>query len=496
MITGAATVALRPLNLIASFLLLRYLSPEQFGTVAYAMLLFQTSNLFTGLGMGSAIIHTQLDRRQAAFQANTMMMLFAVLLTIPVFVFVEPIANLLTRPGDDTAVLIEVMRWLSLLIIINTSSTIPTALLRKDLQFGRVSIASLASQISYTLFALVFAILGYGVWSLVIGQIVSSLVKAVLSWWLCPDWQWLRPTRWDLSITRELLSYGMPTMWSGILTYFHSHWDDWLVGRVLGKTALGLYSKAYDLTNNTIKQFSQNVIGAVFFPSYAKMQDEPERLMRAYVKSVQLVMLIVVPLSLGVLAIAPEMVRVLWGINWVPMIPVLQIYAFMLMSRPISTNTSPLFMATGRPHFNARAGYVLLAVMVPLALLLLPYGILGVATAVVVSHFVGAAYNVYQVNTILPGSAGKTFQAMIPATFAGVLMLVGVLLVKDPVTAVFGERMGFPGLFAMIGVGGVIYAPIVFLFQRALFAEIWSLLWPMFQKRVPFIRSWAQKRAA
>ena len=77
-----ASVFLRPINLAASFLLLRWLNPEDFGAVALAMLLFQTSNLFTGLGLGGSLIHTKIDRRKAAFHAFIPMMVFSVVLTV------------------------------------------------------------------------------------------------------------------------------------------------------------------------------------------------------------------------------------------------------------------------------------------------------------------------------------------------------------------------------------------------------------------------------
>ena len=191
--------------------------------------------------------------------------------------------------------------------------------------FGRVSSLGLVQQLTYTFVALGFAVFGFGVLSLIIARLVSGSVKTILSWILCPGWNWIIPVKWDTAIAKELLTFGIPSMWSGLLNYFHTHWDDWLVGRVLGEAMLGFYTKAYDLTNSTIKQFSDNVIGAVFFPSYTKIQDDHERLSRVYIKSVQLVMLIVAPLAFGAMSIAPELVRVLWGITWVPMIPILQI---------------------------------------------------------------------------------------------------------------------------------------------------------------------------
>lgn len=452
------------------------------------MILFQTSNLFTGLGLGSAIIHTKLPRRQAAFFSFGMMMAFAILLFGLVYLNLEPLARLLTKP-ENVAGLIPIMQALSWLILINTASTVPTSLLRKDLLFGRVSSLGLVQQLTYTFVALGFAIVGFGVWSLVIARLASSIIRTTLVWFICPGWDWIRPVRVNQAALRSLLTYGIPNMWSGLLNYFHTHWDDWLVGRVLGEATLGFYTKAYDLTNSAIKQFSDNVIGAVFFPSYTKIQDNPERLLRMYIKSVQLVMLIVSPLAFGAMAVAPELVRVLWGATWAPIIPILQIYGFMLLARPISTNTAPLFLALGRPNFNARAGYVLLLVMVPLALLLLrPFGVMGVATAVVVSHLVGAVYNIYQVNSLLPGSATKTVRAIGPALLAGVVMFTAVYTLKPRLLAFWGEQYGFPGLFTLIGVGAAVYLPIVIVTQWTLMQEIWHMLVAILGKRLPFIK--------
>lgn len=458
------------------------------------MILFQTSDLFAGLGLGGAIIHTDLDRRKSSFHAFVMMMAFAFLLYGVTNLYLQPLAGLLTS-SDGILELVPIMRWLSLLIVINAGSTVPTALLRKDMRFGRVSAFNLIQQLSYTMLALVLAIMGYGVWSLVFARLISSVVKLVASWLMCPGWDWIKPARWENGLARDLLGFGVPSMWSGILSYFHTHWDDWLVGRVLGEATLGYYSKAYDLTNNTVKQISQNVIGTVFFPSYTKIRDDAQRLMRVYLKSVQVVMLVVSPMAFGVMAIAPQLVPVLWGAKWAPMIPILQIYGFMLLSRPVSTNTSPLFLALGKPNFNARAGYVLLFIMFPLALLFLRYGMMGVATAVVVSHFIGALYNIYQVNTLLPGSARETLTISTAPVLIGLVMFVVIMVTKSSILSIWGEQFGFQGLTALIALGGLIYAPPILLLHRNLVQEIWGMVRPMLARFVPFLRTIPEKHA-
>lgn len=467
MITGGITVLMRPINFLASLVLLRLLNPEDFGTVALAMLLLTTTNIFSGLGMGPAVIQSVYSRRKVAFQSFVMTMIAATLFFLLIITNIPFFARLLGAPEIE-----PVLRWMSLSILIDNASTIPVSLMRKELQFGRDGTSTLASELAYTILSITLALMGFGLWSLVVARLSSSVVKTVLSWIMCPGWDWLRPTRWDREVSRSLLRYGVQTTAGGLINYFHTHWDDWLIGRVLGTTALGFYTKAYDLTNNTIRQFYRNVISVVFMPSYAKMQADPQRLERAYMKSMRFVLLLMVPMSLGILVIAPEMVLTLWEEKWMPMAPVLQIYAFMLLTRPISVNIAPLFQAVGKPILNSRAGVVLVAVMVPLALLLLPYGITGVALAVVISHVVGMLYNVWQLERMLPGTAVRTLKYSLPTLLAGVVMAGVVWLAKAPISDLFGRPDSVWGLLLLVAIGGIVYGGLIFLLQRDLILEI------------------------
>ncbi len=468
MITGGVTLILRPINLLASFVILRLLNPYQVGAVALAMLLLTTSNLFAGLGMGVAVIYSKLDVRKTAFHAFVMMMAFATILFLVVFTNVQFFARLL---GDES--IAPILRWMSIYVIIDTASTIPTSLLRKELKFERVGMITLISQLVYTAVSIPLAYMGFGLWSLVWARLVSAVAQTSLSWILCSGWDWLRLQHWDKEVASSLLKYGLQSTGGGMVAYFHSNWDDWLVGRVLGSAALGFYSKAYDITNNTMNQLSRNVIGAVFFPSYAKIQDEPRRLTQAYLKSVRLVMLLMVPISLGLLAVAPEMVFVFWKEKWMPMVPALQIYAFMLLTRPVSENAAPLFQAIGKIEYNIRAGIVLIVVMVPLALMLLGKGITGIALAVVISHLVGVIVNIYLMDRVFPGTAKETLKISFPMIGSGVVMMAAVLGAKTPLQQLLNGGVATPlGLICLVTIGTLVYLVAMIILQRAFLTEI------------------------
>ncbi len=190
-------------------------------------------------------------------------------------------------------------------------------------------------------------------------------------WFYARPWFWLRPQGWDREVAESVVRFGAPTMGSGLLKYFASQWDTWFVGRALGVTAVSFYSRSFDLTTRVSDMLSNTLFGQVLFPSYAKLQDDRPRLTRVYLKSTSLVLMLMIPVSLGLLVTAPLLVPVLLGEQWRPMIAVWQIFCVYGLTRPISTNSSPLFLAVGKPRNNVSASLVVIAVMVPLVILLI-----------------------------------------------------------------------------------------------------------------------------
>lgn len=278
----------RPLQLVGTIILARLLSPSDFGTVTLAMVLIGTSYMFVGLGMDAALVHSEMDRKKVAFQAFAISLFSGILSFLVLSINAEIISSIL---GD---VDVAVFRGLLPIILFTTLTIVPEAMLSKELRFNRLSAAVIISEIMYMIVAIILAVMGYGLWSLVYGKIASALVRVILVWLFNPSWDWIKPKKWDWDIMRSLLRFGLQTTAGGIVSYFHTHWDDWFVGRQFGTTALGYYSKAYDLSNNVLSSFSRSVINGVFFPSYTKIQNEKERLTRVYLKSYYVVLLMMV----------------------------------------------------------------------------------------------------------------------------------------------------------------------------------------------------------
>jgi len=281
---------------------------------------------------------------------------------------------------------------------------------------------------------------------------------------------------------KSLLTFGIHTTGGGVITYIYSIIDNVTVLRWLGTNALGLYGKAYDFTSRSVDSIN-NVLGAVLLPSYARIQAEVDRLARAYLKSIRLISFVTVPVSIGMAVTAPEVVSTLLKPQWLPMIPAFQVLACVGLVKPLSASTSALFLSTGRPVYNVRAGLVVLLTMIPLFALLLPSGIVGIAYAVLGAHIIGLAFNVYQAQAVIKGTALKMILAPAPALGCGLLMAAAVQLSKEPLRLVGGGAHSIVTVIGMVLVGVLVYVVALYLVQRVQVREVKGLLLARFRGR-------------
>jgi len=480
---GGAVIAVRLLSLFGSIALARLLAPSDFGQVALAMVLLGTTGLFVGLGMAPAVIHSDEDEHVVAFHA------FIITATSGIFLFgLFSIGSrlIVDELGD---VNLEIFQSLLPLVLVTAMTIVPGALLRKNLLFGRFSLANILNEVIYFPTAILLTWLGYGVWSLIYGRLISAFIQMILLWVFNPRLLWIKPVPWDWQIFKGLLRYGLPVTGSGLVSYFHSHWDDWFVGRHFGNEALGYYSKSYELSNNTLSQFSSAVIANVFLPTYTKIRGEIKRVMKLYLRSLRVVLLMMTPLSLGLFVLAGEIVGVVLGPKWLPMVDTLQLYCLMAFLLPISYNVVPLFQALGKPQYNLYAGIVLSVVMVPLVLILSAYNYEGVAAAVVISHAVGVAYNIFMVDRLIPGTLGPTLKLMLLYLVLGGIMMAGVYFAKPFVEGYFGGTADLFALIVLVLIGAVIYCGLIALTQWSLVVELLDMFRDVLRSRKAPVQS-------
>ena len=354
--------------------LARLLAPADFGLLAIGLLAINSMGLFRDLGFGATLIYKKDDSKHTA--ANTAFILLP-LVASALFLIAYFAAAYIALFFDNAAVE-PIVQVLALTFVISSFGTVPSMLLEKELEFKKKVLPETVPIIGYACVTIWLAINGYGVWSLVYGQILSAILTAGLIW-LVSDW---RPTfKFDRKIARELFGYGKHIMGASIVIFLIMNLDDAIVGRVLGIEALGFYTLAYMISNLPATQIT-HLVGRVMFPLYSKLQDDRDALRDAYLKTLKYVSMLSIPAALGIFAIAPDFVSVVLGEKWMPAVPALKVLCFFGLFRSLNATMGPVFQATGKPRFLfniAVLNLVLFCIFVyPLTI---AYGLVGISIA-------------------------------------------------------------------------------------------------------------------
>ena len=438
--------------------------------MALAQVVLSIIGMFSTLGLPAALIQTADDKGKAAFSALMVNVAMGAVVCVILFTAAPLLGFLL---GDPEA--ISVLQWLSLTVLLGSATRVPEALIQKELLFGRLSIIGIVTEIGTVGVSIGLAWMRWGVWSLVYGAIVGATINAVMAWILMPGLSWLRPGSWDRGIIKGMLRFGIRMVGSTTVYTFYSSMDSYVVGRMLGTNALGYYSRAFDLTSKTVDTVNRT-ISVVLFPSYAQVQEDRDRLSRVYLKSLRMISMLTIPIAVGLFSVAEELVTVLLGAEWMPAIPALKILTFMSLLKPLSSTTSALFISTAHPEYNLRAGLAVALILFAGIMALLPWGVEGIALAVVIAHAVGLAYNVHQVQAILPRTVKAMLQAVFPGIAASVIMALGVFAVKLVVVMIQTTSMTLPAFLILVGTGVVLYIGTLMVIQRPLLMEVLEML--------------------
>ena len=204
-----------------------------------------------------------------------------------------------------------------------------------------VQIASYS--IGYGLVGIVLALLKWGVWALIGAQIGQALLGSILISIFQP---YSKKLQLDLQAFRELFYFGSGFTLARIGNYFAGNVDNLVVGRWLGEESLGMYSRAFQLIVMPANLFGQ-VLDTVLFPAMSAVQDSKSRLTSAFRRGVLFITVVVLPISVLSVILAPEIIHIFLGKNWGNAIAPFQILSISILFRTSYKMSDSLARATG-----------------------------------------------------------------------------------------------------------------------------------------------------
>lgn len=399
----------------------RLLTPEAFGLVALATIFTEFVEIFLDQGSSAAIVQRAEVERGHLDTAFWMSMLTGILLTVGSIAASGPIAAFFSEPR-----LASVLSWLSLGFILNALSTTQLAILQRKLAFKNLAARSLAATTVGGVVGISMAFAGFGVWSLV-GQNLVRAVAAAIILWRSSDW---RP---GFNVSKkhykELFSFGASIVGNNVLNVLVRRSDDFLIGYFLGPTLLGYYTIGYRLLLIIIRLVTE-VTNTVAFPTFSRIQHEPERMRRAFYKVTQYTSLLSFPVFIGLGVLAPELVPALFGTQWTPSIPVMQVLSMIGILQSVLFFNGSVIRASGKPSWEL--GIMLLSAVCSVIgfLIAVQWGIVAVAASFVIVGYFLAPVSYIAVRRLIQIDFRTYLQQFMAPLFASLIMVVVIVGLK------------------------------------------------------------------
>lgn len=358
-VTVAAQVAKFALTFIGAAVLARLLSPRDYGLVGMVLGVTALVGIFNELGLSTATV-----QRQDVTQCQVSNLFWInVGLSGVVSVICFGLAPLLAWFYRDPRVT-SIMFALSSIFLLTGSTVQHRALLTRQMRFRAVAIIDVTSMFVGFASACVFAWAGFSYWALVAQQLIYALSCLVLTWSVS-KWRPSLPSR--NSGVRPLLSFGAHLTVADFIARTLVNTDNILIGRFFGAVPLGLYTRSSVLLARPLEQII-SPINAVMDPVLARLQSDPERYRRTFLRTFNAMALIIFPFSAICLALSRPMVLVILGSKWNSIVPLFAAYAVVAISGPLGAVVSWLYQSQGRGkdqlHSHSAAGFVTFAAYV------------------------------------------------------------------------------------------------------------------------------------
>ena len=296
-------------NVVYTVTMSRLLDPVAFGLMALAQIVVLFVQFFVRMGLASALVQKPELSKEDVRAASTAGVAVGVALYAALWALAPVISDLFRAPA-----LTSVLRLLGVTFLIEGMSMVGLGLLRRQLRFRELSIITFATYVlGYVVVGISLALLGAGVWSLVVGALVSSGSQMVWQYALLrhpvrPVLQW-KPYQY-------VCGYGMRLSGAHVLDYVGSNLDTFTVGRFASTAVVGQYSRGYYLAVQPLRVYLAQTLTNVLFSHLSRIQEDGVRLRRAYLSMLMLSGLVVFPVCAGMAVAAREFVRVVLGPQW------------------------------------------------------------------------------------------------------------------------------------------------------------------------------------
>jgi teichuronic acid exporter len=448
---------------IVQLVLMNLLLPSDFGLIRFVTIIIGVINLVNELGLSFAVVQKKAlvdDELSAAFSLNA---LLGGVLYLLLFFFAPFFASFF---GNEQ--LIALVRVGAFACFFGGLSVVHRALLQRRLRYGKLAVIEICSAVLGSGGALVLAMNGFGVWSLLAGSFIFNVLSSLL---LMATTAWPQGNYFKLAPSKSLFVFGGAVVIQRILDYGVQNFDYLVIGKSFGEKALGIYSIAHALM--TLPQLAFGVvIGSVLLSMFSRVQNDDRRLVAAFLKINVLTSIVAVPYFVLIMSFAKEMTHTVsfihHGDTWTPASVPIKILAILGLIFSFSSYPGTIWLAKGKIRLRIYWEILGLVAIVAAVFAGKPWGVNGICYALVVRGILLFPLLLMITNRVVGLRPLAFLKVLLPSLCCGLGMFAFTALCSKLVPGNSFSR-DVVTLFMGSAGGVILYVALLFLFFKDTF---------------------------
>lgn len=444
-------------HLLQLWIATQIVSPEELGLYAVVLLVVGFLRVFADGGFTFAVIH----RQQMSPEELASVYWISVAVGSALYGATAVVGAPLVAWAYGEARLQTLVALGALSFMVVPFGLMHATLLRKQLRFGPMAQIEICAALAGPLGTLAAAWAGYTVTALIFGLLATNVVQCGLLI-LIGSRSWRPRLYLSFGAARYFVGFGLYQVGNRFISYLSSRADQILVSAFLGPEILGFYTLAWTTVVQPVYRINP-IMTRVFAPILATVQDDLARLRRGFLSLIGLTAMVNMPLVAGFAAIAPIFVPLVFGRQWAPAVPIMQLLAVVAAVRAIGNPTGALIVARGRPELGFRWSLVSIAAQLPVLYLAVQSGSIIVMTAVLACLQVLTLAGIYRfVQRPLLGPCLREWLGQVgaPLVFASIMVVAVHLALR-----LLGLQ-SLSGMAGLIVLGGILYGGLYGVLRR------------------------------
>lgn len=408
-------IGVQGIQFIISIILARLLLPEEYGIIALITIFLNIANIFIQSGFSSAIIQKkEVDEVDcnSVFYFNLSIAIIAYFI---LYMLSPLIANFYKNP-----ILSSVLRVQAITLIIGGLNAVQNAIIQRKMQFKKLFIVSMVAIIIQGLVGIFMAYKNYKIWSLVISNLVGSIVTTIILWFVT---SWRPKLNFSIIRLKSMFKFGSRLLLSSLIDTIYNNLYSLIIGKKYDQEMLAYYNRGQNIPNLLVTNINSSIDG-VLFPALSTYQDDKKGMKMLVRRSIVTSSFIVFPIMFGLFAISKPLTIILLTDKWIDSVPFMKLSCIMYAMWPIHTANLQAIKAMGRSDVFFKLEVIKKILGIVIIVITIPFGVYAMMIGCVINSILCTFINAYPNKHLLEYDYLQQIKDILPSLILAIAMSI------------------------------------------------------------------------